>query len=72
MPEPSPLHHCIQFNMSIAESLGDNEQGPVARSVHGFLKRHGVPEGTPVKIESVRRRYWYEVTASWTDNEVNA
>ncbi len=68
MLELPPIKHCIQFNLSIAEALGDTVEGAAMKSVNGFLKRHGVPDGVPVKVEQVRCKYWYEITASWEDS----
>ena len=64
----------IKNTMSISVPIGDvmieGIDKAAADAINAAMKEQGVPNGTPLTVEIVPRKYDYLATATWDKTEV--
>jgi hypothetical protein len=68
----SQVKQCLTISVPIVDTLLKGERVAFAEAVNVALKEHGVPDGTPVQVDVIPRKYDFEVTATWSPQDANA
>ena len=61
----SEIKNSLSTSVSIGEVLIEGIDKAAAKAINSALKAAGVPDGTPLTVEVVARKYDYLATATW-------
>jgi hypothetical protein len=68
----SQIKQCLTVFVPIVITIMEGERVAFAKAVNAALKKNGVPDGTPIQVDVVPRKYDFEVTATWSQQDADA
>lgn len=61
----SQIKQTLSVSVSIADVMLHGIDAAAAKALNAAFKENGIPDGVPVEVEVVPRKYDYEARATW-------